>query len=160
MAPLGIRPATARDGEAACRVLRASISELCRADHRGDPAILERWLANKNPETVRGWIAACGHTLLVAERGAAMIAVGGVTDAGEITLNYVTPTARFEGVSTAMLEALEDRLRGQGVLRSRLSSTGTAHRFYRRRGYVDIDRSVAFGGVIDYQMAKQLQGKP
>jgi len=156
MIPLAIRPAELRDAAAACAVLRRSITELCTADHHGDPAILERWLANKTSETVRGWIVACGHTLLVAERAGAVIAVGGTTDAGEITLNYVDPIARFQGAGTAMLAALEDRLREQGVSRSRLSSTATAHGFYRNRGYVDVDRSVAFASLTTYHMAKQL----
>jgi hypothetical protein len=29
-----------------------SIAELCVLDHRNDPAILARWLANKTPEIV------------------------------------------------------------------------------------------------------------
>lgn len=161
--PLSIRPAEIADATVACAVLRRSITELCSADHQGNPAILDRWLANKTPETVRGWIAACGHTLLIAERTGliaeradAVVAVGGVTAAGEITLIYVDPSARFQGVSTAMLAALEDRLRDQGVARSRLSSTGTAHGFYRRRGYLDVGRSVVFASMTDYHMAKQL----
>jgi GNAT superfamily N-acetyltransferase len=156
MIPLAIRPAELRDATAACAVLRRSITELCTADHRGDPAILDRWLADKTPETVRGWITACGHTLLIANRADAVVAVGGMTAAGEITLNYVDPSGRFQGVSTAMLAALEDRLREQGVARSRLSSTATAHGFYRSRGYLDVGRSVAFGSLTEYHMAKQL----
>lgn len=148
------------DAEAACRVLRRSITELCTADHRGDPAILDRWLGNKTAEIVRGWIAACGHTVLVAERASEVIGVAGVTDAGQITLNYVGPNARFGGVSTAMLAKMEHLLREVGVQRSQLSSTATARGFYQRRGYVDVGRSVVFDGVIDYHMAKQLQGKP
>ena len=35
-----IRDATPDDAEAACDVLRRSISELCVADHGNDPAIL------------------------------------------------------------------------------------------------------------------------
>ena len=156
MIRLAIRPAEISDATAACDVLRRSISALCTADHKGDPAILERWLADKTPETVRGWIVACGHTLLIAERAGAVVGVGGVAAAGEITMTYVAPIARFQGVSTALLAALEDRLREQGVARSRLSSTATAHGFYRNRGYVEVGRSVAFGSLTDYHMAKQL----
>ena len=38
-----IRDATPQDAEAACDVLRRSISQLCAADHRNDPTILGRW---------------------------------------------------------------------------------------------------------------------
>ena len=156
MMPLAIRPAELRDATAACALLRRSITELCTADHHGDPAILDRWLADKTPETVRGWITACGHTLLIANHADAIVAVGGMTAAGAITLTYVDPSARFQGVSTAMLAALEARLRERGVSRSRLSSTATARGFYHRRGYLDVGRSVAFPSMTDYHMAKQL----
>jgi hypothetical protein len=45
-----IRNAVPEDAAAACEVMRRSIAELCVADHRNDPAILERWLANKTPD--------------------------------------------------------------------------------------------------------------
>jgi len=47
-----IRDATPEDADAACDVLRKSISQLCVADHGNDPAILNRWLSNKKPEIV------------------------------------------------------------------------------------------------------------
>lgn len=155
-----IRPAEMDDAPSASDVLRRSITGLCTVDHRDDPMILERWLANKTPETVRGWIAARGHTVLLAERDGSVAGVGGVTHAGEITLNYVAPGARFAGVSTAMLATLEKRLSRQGVRRSRLASTATAHVFYRNRGYVDVGLSVACGSMTEYRMTKQLRGNP
>jgi len=100
-----IRDATPDDAEAACAVLRASIIELCTADHGNDPTLLERWLANKRPEIVAGWIGRPEHSLLVAVDGGDILAVGEVRDAGEITLNYVAPQARFCGISRAMLSA-------------------------------------------------------
>ena len=42
-----VRDAVREDAPAACEVIRRSISELCEADHRNDPEILRRWLANK-----------------------------------------------------------------------------------------------------------------
>jgi hypothetical protein len=33
-----------------------AVVELCHADHLNDPAILNRWLANKTPEIVGSWI--------------------------------------------------------------------------------------------------------
>lgn len=52
-----IRRATPEDAEAACQVLRRSITELCIADHQGDAQSLAAWLANKTPENVRRWTA-------------------------------------------------------------------------------------------------------
>ena len=64
-----------------------------------------------------------------------ILAVGCVIDDGEITLNYVSPDARFRGVSTALLAALEKRAIECGNEVCRLKSTETARRFYLVRGY-------------------------
>src|SRR5580765_417064 len=104
-----IRDAEVEDAPAACHVLKRSITELCVSDHRNDPNILGRWLANKTPENVVSWITKQGNSVLVAAESGEILAVGSVTNAGKITLNYVSPDARFRGVSRAMLSALEAR---------------------------------------------------
>ncbi|MGC2776370.1 MAG: GNAT family N-acetyltransferase [Bradyrhizobium sp.] len=152
-----IRDATADDAAKACAVLRASISDLCAADHHNDPDILSRWLANKTPENVAAWTCAEGGSLLVAVEDDAVLAVGGVRDSGEITANYVAPAARFRGVSAAMLAALEARAGQRGATRTVLLSTETAHRFYLSRGYRDDGPAVGkFGTNASYPMVKPL----
>ena len=71
-----IRDAVPVDAPAACEVMRRSISELCEADHRNDPEILRRWLANKTLEIVRSWIIKPGNSVLVAVDGDSILAVG------------------------------------------------------------------------------------
>jgi GNAT superfamily N-acetyltransferase len=66
----------------------------------------------------------------VKDDGNTIQTVGSVTDAGEITLNYVSPDARFGGVSATLLAALEHRARERGNARCTLKSTETARRFY------------------------------
>jgi GNAT superfamily N-acetyltransferase len=132
-----IRDATVEDAATACDVLRRSITELCVADHANDAAILMPWLANKTPEIVASWIARPDNSVLLAIEYGTIHAVGAVTDAGKITLNYVSPDKRFRGVSRAMLGALEARAIERGNLECALTSTETAHRFYRSNGYVD-----------------------
>ena len=152
-----IRDATPDDAKAACDVLRRSISELCVGDHGNDPAILAAWLRNKTPEIVAGWARQPGNSLLLAVEGQTTLAVGSVTDAGEITLNYVAPDARFRGVSRAMLRALEGRAAERGNLRCTLTSTETAHRFYRSRGYIDDGKPLGnFGTNAGYPMFRLL----
>jgi GNAT superfamily N-acetyltransferase len=152
-----IRDAVPDDAAAACNVLRRSISELCEADHRNDPAILARWLGNKTPENVAAWIAQPERSVLVAVEGGAILAVGAVTDKGEIILNYVSPDARFRGVSRALLGALEVRARERGSARCTLISTETARRFYLSAGYVeDGPPEGKFGMAASYPMSKRL----
>jgi hypothetical protein len=57
-----IRDAAPGDAVAASAVLRESISRLCVADHGNDPAILNAWLANKQPETVAAWVVQKGNS--------------------------------------------------------------------------------------------------
>nr|WP_249127532.1 GNAT family N-acetyltransferase [Bradyrhizobium lablabi] len=137
--------------------MRRSISELCAADHHNDPAILGRWLANKTPEIVAGWTMEPESSLLIAMEDETILAVGAVRNSGEITLNYVAPAARFRGVSSALLAALEARALDRGSTRCTLVSTETAHRFYLSRGYVDDGAPQRkFGTTSSYPMFRQI----
>ena len=152
-----IRDAVPADAAPACEVLRRSITELCVADHRNDPKILARWLANKTPEILASWIASPESSVLVAVEGAAILAVGSVTDRGEITLNYVSPDARFRGVSRAMLAALEARAMARGNAQTTLISSETARRFYHTAGYVEVGPPQRkFGTDASYPMTRTL----
>jgi GNAT superfamily N-acetyltransferase len=152
-----IRDAQTEDVPAACEVLRRSIAELCIADHGNDPAILGRWLANKTPEIVASWIANPASSTLVAILADAVVAVGAVTDYGEITLDYVSPGARFKGVSREMLRALERRAVERGNTRCTLVSTKTARRFYITAGYTEDGLPDGkYGAAGGYPMSKQL----
>jgi GNAT superfamily N-acetyltransferase len=132
-----VRDAVDADAEAACEVMRRSIAELCAQDHHNDPQILKRWLANKQPHIFRSWLTQAGNSVQVAIEGDRILAVGAVTDAGEITLNYVSPDARFRGVSRSLLRALEARASERGNPHCTLVSTATARRFYQANGYAE-----------------------
>ena len=155
--PLTVRDATPDDAAAGCEVMRRSIVELCIADHGNDLAILGRWLGNKTPETFNAWIAQPDNSLLVADEDDRVLAVGSVTDSGLITLNYVSPDARFRGVSRAMLRALERRAAERGSTTCTLNSTETARRFYLAHGYRETGQPAGhFGTSAGYPMAKSL----
>ena len=151
-----IRPALQADADQICAVVRASILELCHADHHGDPEILRLWLANKTPENVLGWLASPDTINLVAIDGAAMLAAGCVTRSGEVVLNYVSPGARFRGVSSDLLAALEEQARAAGNDRCTLDSTVTARRFYLSRGYQEAGAPGEKFGLTSYPMTKGL----
>ena len=154
-----IRDAIPEDASAATVVLKRSIAELCELDHRNDPAILARWLGNKTQETFRAWIEQANNSVLVAVENDHILAVGSVTDAGTIGLNYVSPDARFRGVSRALLGALEMRAAERGNRQCNLTSTETARRFYLSNGYVQNGPAVGgFGTSSGYPMTKVLSG--
>jgi len=158
MTGLQVRDATDADADAACDVMRHSIAELCVADHHNDPQILKRWLANKQPAVFRSWLAQAGNSVMVAVEGDRILAVGAVTDAGEITLNYVSPDARFRGVSRSLLATLEARARERGSGYCTLVSTATARRLYLASGYAEVGLSQGhFGTNSGIPMRKTLK---
>lgn len=140
-----IRPSTYEDAWAAAELLRRSIAELCVEDHRGDPGVLARWLENKTPETFARWLDRADNLMLSAEEDGRLLGVGGLRRPDEVVLNYVHPDGRFRGVSRALMAALEDAAREAGAREVRLTSTRTAHRFYRTLGYADRGETSQFG---------------
>ncbi len=151
------RRARPEEAEAACAVLRRSITELCHADHRGDAETISLWLANKTPENVRRWIERA--VVLVAVEDGALLGVASLWLGGEIGLNYVAPEERFRGVSKSLLAGLEAEARALGLERLTLNGTATARRFYRACGYAETGPPVpGFGITKGYPMAKRMAG--
>jgi GNAT superfamily N-acetyltransferase len=132
-----IRRAVAADVPAMSRVLIASITELCHADHRGDPAAIAAWTANKTPAGITAMLETTDNLLFVAEEGGDVAAVGCVMGTSEVGLNYVDPAHRFKGISRALLAGMEAAMREAGATEGQLRSTTTAHRFYLDAGWVD-----------------------
>lgn len=153
---ISIRPALPADAPAMSAVLIASIRDLCSADHRNDREILAGWLRNKTPDMVLKMLERPGAQFLVAEQDGEVAAVGCLNGPDEIGLNYVAPAHRFQGVSKALLAALEERIRASGATLGKLSGTGTAHRFYLANGWQDAGPAEADRGMLCYPMKKQL----
>jgi GNAT superfamily N-acetyltransferase len=153
-----VRPPNSPEAQAVCTVLRRSITELCGEDHGNNPEVLDAWLTNKTPENVAIWIANPDNHHLVAVEDGAILGVGCIRTSGEIMLNYVSPDARFRGVSKAIIIALEDIARGHGHAACTLDSTETAHRFYQGLGYASNGRTGEKFGLPNYPMIKQLTG--
>jgi GNAT superfamily N-acetyltransferase len=156
--PFDVRVAVPAGAAGACACLRRSITELCVADHRNDAATLSAWLANKTVENVAQWIGMARRRAAVATRAQTVVGFGLLNlEHASIALLYVDPAARFGGVSDALLRWLEDAARGEGLTRLLLTSTLTAQRFYRARGYLPDGDPVAGLGVTTGQpMAKRL----
>jgi GNAT superfamily N-acetyltransferase len=132
---IGVRPAREADVPEMSRVLIASITELCIADHANDAATIAAWTANKSEPGLREMLASPDIELHVAERGGQVVAVGALSGAS-ITLNYVDPSCRRMGVSRVLLAALEEILAHGGIRLATLRSTATARNFYLSQGWV------------------------
>jgi GNAT superfamily N-acetyltransferase len=152
-----VRTATMIDAPCIAALLRASIVQLCAADHDYRDAPLREWLANKTTPIVETWVSNPSNVMLVAEVGNTMAGVGCLRTDGYIALNYVSPDHRFLGVSKAMLAALEDQARGLALTMVRLESTKTAIKFYRASGFDDAGTPITKNGLPAYPMIKHLQ---
>jgi GNAT superfamily N-acetyltransferase len=155
---MDVRKATPDDASEACAVVRRSIVELCGADHQEDAETIAAWLANKTAENMRRWIAL--SDVFVAVEQARIFGVGAMRPWGEITLNYVSPDARFRGVSKALMRRLEQNAAELGAAMMTLHSTATALRFYESAGFRGSGPPTqGFGIASAYPMAKTLQGR-
>lgn len=151
-----LRVAEERDAEAACAVLRRSITECCSEDHGDDQGRLEPWLANKTPENVREWIGAPSNHAVVAEVDGDIVGVAMMHESGEITLCYLVPEVRFTGKGKALLAELESRARQLELGELRLHSTKTARAFYARNGFVSSGAPDLWHEMECYPMVKYL----
>ena len=155
------RIAEPRDADAAVRVLRRSITELCVGDHHNDPTTLKKWLENKTVENFYCWLATASNFCVVTESNAAINGVGLVNHAGEILLCYVAPESQGHGYGSAILAALEAKARTWGLDKLRLGSTVLARPFYERHGYISAGESTcSFGSSRCYPYEKILQTNP
>lgn len=114
---LSVRRAEPADAAEICAVLRASITELLTLEHRHDPATLGAWLECKTVENALRWINADDRYAVVATEAGTVCGFGMLKSTGEIGLLYVAPSARFRGVSKALLAALEERASAWGLKR-------------------------------------------
>jgi GNAT superfamily N-acetyltransferase len=131
-----VRLARAEDVPELVAVVRRSITELCVAEYRGDPAVLARWLANKTAQNFARWVADERHVVFVADDGGRVAGVGMLSRDGEVQLDYVSPDFRFRGVSKALLAEMEAEGQALGLAEMWLAATQLATPMYESRGWV------------------------
>jgi GNAT superfamily N-acetyltransferase len=144
------------DASRIAALLRASIVQLCAADHGNRDEPLRQWLANKTTPNVETWVSNPDNIMLVAEVRSAMAGVGCLRTDGYIALNYVSPDHRFLGVSKAMLAALENQARNLALSMVNLESTKTALDFYRATGFTEAGEPSTKNDLPAYPMTKRL----
>jgi GNAT superfamily N-acetyltransferase len=94
---------------------------------------------------------------VVAESASGIVGFGLLDFDGRLALLYVSPDTRFQGVSKAMLAALERYAANAGIRELTLDSTLTARAFYFNCGYASAGESVTcFGRSQGYQMSKRI----
>ncbi len=152
------RRAEPADADRITQILRESITQLCVADHGNRTVPLALWLANKTVANISKWIDDPGATMLVAQIGPDLAAVGAITGSGVVTLNYVAPEFRKKGLSKAMVRALEREALRLGLTEIALDSTLTALRFYRSLGFADRGPPGEKHELPNFPLGKSLAG--
>jgi len=153
-----IRRALPDDAPAACALLRRSIEEGCRDEHRDQPAVLDAWLGNKTPATVLGWFSSPANYALVAESEGQLVGMALLTPAGKVALCYVLPEALRCGVGRAMLAALEEQARALNIAKLHLHSPAGASAFFERHGYLNAGKEKSCFGLECDLLWKRLDG--
>jgi hypothetical protein len=151
-----IQVATHQDVDEISRVLIDSIKNLCFADHRGENVLLDAWLSNKTPDNIGKWLAMPDVGMFVAVSHERVSGVCAVHWKGHVVLNYVNPSFRLLGISSAMLRHMEEALLLKGVSSASLVSTLTAKEFYVSRGWSLSGDPRETNGMIGYPMTKNL----
>ena len=156
-----IRPARSEELPVLSEVIGASITALCRADHRGDPERIRPWVASNSPMALASILNDPAQRLFVAAPDG-VLAVGGIDwrhqpdGQGRIRLLFAAPEAQGKGCGRALLAALEDELRALGRVEARLTATNTALAFYRRQGWQPDDRAGGGGWLLGHPLRKRL----
>jgi GNAT superfamily N-acetyltransferase len=153
-----VRKAEPKDAEAAVEVVRRSITELCVADHHGDPGTVAKWLSNKTVQNFVSWLADEDNFCVIAETRGRLLGVGLLHRSGEIKLFYLAPNAQLQGMGKAIHLALEEKAREWELPELTLESTDLARPFYERLGYRPAGAVKArFGVLHSYPYGKTLQ---
>ena len=152
-----VRKATLEDAGNAIEVLRASISELCAADHKNDEATMARWLGNKTTEVFASWIYDSKNHVVVGIFEGELKGVGLIETSGDLRLCYVHPDRQRVGVARLVVAKLEAQARQWGVSEIRLTSSANARGFYEHLGYVSAGEPIhEFGVLWDFPYRKTL----
>ena len=152
-----VRPAEARDAEAAVDVVRRSILESCTEDHHGDADTIAKWLSNKTIQHFVSWFTNQENYCAIAEADGRLLGVAMLQRGGEIVLLYLSPSLQQQGIGTALHCALEEKARTWELTKLKLDSTVRACRFYEKLGYRPAGPArPRFGVLYSYPYEKSL----
>ena len=92
--------------------------------------------------------------IYVLEEAGKLVATAGLTDDGEVAGVFTAADCAGRGYGTRMMERILARAREKGYARVHLSSSITAHSFYKRFDFVDTGETHADGTV--FEMIREL----
>lgn len=131
-----IRQATTADAERIHEIHTQSVKTLCK-DHYSSEQIAG-WLKDRSPQ---GYLPGIGRgEMFVATDGLSILGFGQAIP-GEIHAIYVAPAYAKQGVGILLLEQALTAARAGSQGDVYLESTLNAQDFYKRAGFVEVERS-------------------
>lgn len=165
-AQFSLRPMTVDDAAGTLGIFQASIREVAAADYDGDQ--IEAWATVfDEPEA---WWRSFGDSVAYVAVSAQETTAGFVNfyaspardlPAGRAYLDrlYVAPDYQGRGAATALLSAVVDDVRGQGLSEIVSDASITARPFFERRGFALLQaQDVELRGLVfrNYRMQRRL----
>ena len=104
------------------------------------PQQIDAWLGRRRVEVTEAMIRDGQYYVCVDDAGH-LVGMGNIKG-DELFALYVSADHQREGVGSAILARIEQDALGDGICRIKADSTVTAEGFYRRHGYVAVERKV------------------
>lgn len=135
---IGLRPMLPDDVPVLAAIFVASIEELAEDDYSETQR--EAWASAAEDE---GEFSAKleGQLTLVATMNGSPVGFASLKGADHIEMLFVHPSAARQGVATSLCDALERLATARGTKKLTVDASDTAHDLFKRRGYVDRQRS-------------------
>jgi putative acetyltransferase len=142
-----IRPYCNADAPALAAVFERAVRGIASRDYA--PAQIEAWIGREPPEVrFRDKMAdgrRCWVAVDTAERVTAFV---DLEADGHIDFLFADPDVAGRGVTTALLDVLEQAARESGLSRLHVEASEPAKRFFEKRGYTVVERrDFEIGGV-------------
>ena len=133
---VGIRQATTADTERIHEIHTQSVKTLCKGHYSSEQ--IAGWLKNRSPQ---GYLPGIGRgEVFVATDGLSILGFGQAIP-GEIHAIYVAPAYAKQGVGILLLAQALTAARAGSQRDVYLESTLNAQGFYKRAGFVEVERS-------------------
>jgi GNAT superfamily N-acetyltransferase len=136
-----IRPATADDAEAICRVAIRTLRETNARDYSA--AVIASMVAGFAPPRIAAFIA--GRPFYVAIAQGAIVGTANL-DGAEARAVFVDPDHQGQGIGTALMAAIEKLAGTKSVTTLQVQSSITAEGFYKKLGYMAVGERLGSNG--------------
>jgi putative acetyltransferase len=137
MPSVGLRPYLPTDADIAAAIFVESIEGLTGDDY--SEAQQQAWMAVADDEKFGAELAK--QLTLIATLQSSPVGFASLKGIDHIEMLYVHPAASGQGVATALYDALEKLAVARGASKLTVDASDTAHEFFRKRGFIDQQRS-------------------